>query len=147
MRVYLDNCCYNRPYDDQTSTTISLETQAKLKIQELIKNQKIELVTSYILAYENNANPFEIRRNTISEFINENETVFVSVNSAETVEARVKEIMSTGIKFKDACHVASAIFAGADYFISYFYRLQIVKYVTDDIKIMNPLDFIREMEE
>ena len=41
MRVYLDNCCYNRPYDDQTSTTISLETQAKLKIQELIKNQKI----------------------------------------------------------------------------------------------------------
>ena len=58
MRVYLDNCCYNRPYDDQTSTTISLETQAKLKIQELIKNQKIELVTSYMLAYENNANPF-----------------------------------------------------------------------------------------
>ena len=62
MRVYLDNCCYNRPYDDQTSTTISLETQAKLKIQELIKNQKIELVTSYMLAYENNANPFEIRK-------------------------------------------------------------------------------------
>ena len=145
MRVYLDNCCYNRPYDDQTSTTISLETQAKLKMQELIKNQKIELVTSYMLAYENNANPFEIRKTTISEFINENGTVFVSANSADTVEARAREIMSSGIKFKDACHAASAILAGADYFISTDYRL--LKYATDDIKIMNPLDFIREMEE
>lgn len=145
MRVYLDNCCYNRPYDDQTSTTISLETQAKLKIQELIKKQKIELATSYMLAYENNANPFEMRRTTISEFINENETVFVSVNSVEQVETKAKEIMNTGIKFKDACHVASAILAGADCFISTDYRL--LKYVTNDIKIMNPLDFIREMEE
>ena len=53
--------------------------------------------------------------------------------------------MSSGIKFKDACHVARAILAGADYFISTDYRL--LKYVTDDIKIMNPLNFIREMEE
>lgn len=30
MRVYLDNCCYNRPYDDQTQLRISLESQAKL---------------------------------------------------------------------------------------------------------------------
>ena len=22
MRIYLDNCCYNRPYDDQTQMTI-----------------------------------------------------------------------------------------------------------------------------
>ena len=98
-----------------------------------------------MLAYENNANPFEIRKTTISEFINENETVFVSANSADIVEARAREIMSSGIKFKDACHVASAILAGADYFISTDYRL--LKYATDDIKIMNPLDFIREMEE
>ena len=29
-RVYLDNCCYNRPYDDQSQVRISLESQAKL---------------------------------------------------------------------------------------------------------------------
>ena len=48
-----------------------------------------------MLAYENNANPFEMRKSTISEFINEYETVFVSANSAETVESKAKEIMST----------------------------------------------------
>lgn len=53
MRVYLDNCCYNRPYDDQSQLRISLETQAKLHIQDLIKEQQLELVTSYVLWYEN----------------------------------------------------------------------------------------------
>lgn len=30
MRVYLDNCSFNRPFDDQTQIKISLETEAKL---------------------------------------------------------------------------------------------------------------------
>ena len=53
MRVYLDNCCYNRPYDDQSQLTISLETQAKLQIQKMIKNDELELVSSYMLRKEN----------------------------------------------------------------------------------------------
>ena len=28
MLIYLDNCCYNRPYDDQSYMRINLETQA-----------------------------------------------------------------------------------------------------------------------
>lgn len=38
MRIYLDNRCYNRPYDDQSQLRISLEAQAKLHIQEMIKD-------------------------------------------------------------------------------------------------------------
>ncbi len=53
MKIYLDNCCFNRPYDDQAQIRISLETQAKLYIQELVKNKKLDLVTSYVLWYEN----------------------------------------------------------------------------------------------
>ena len=36
MRIYLDNCSYNRPYDDLSHLTVSLEAQAKLFIQEKI---------------------------------------------------------------------------------------------------------------
>ena len=32
-RIYLDNCCFNRPYDDQTQLNIYLETQAKLHVK------------------------------------------------------------------------------------------------------------------
>ena len=56
MRIYLDNCCYNRPYDDQSQIRIHLETEAKLYIQELIKSGKLELVTSFMLSYENEKN-------------------------------------------------------------------------------------------
>jgi predicted nucleic acid-binding protein len=28
-RIYLDNCCFNRPYDDQAYLTIRLESEAK----------------------------------------------------------------------------------------------------------------------
>ena len=45
MRIYLDNCSYNRPYDNQLQMRIYLETQAKLYIQELIKQKKLKLVT------------------------------------------------------------------------------------------------------
>lgn len=42
MKIYLDNCCFNRPYDDQTQIRISLETQAKLYVQDLVKNKKLD---------------------------------------------------------------------------------------------------------
>jgi len=33
MRIYLDNCSFNRPFDDQTQLRIRLETEAKQLIQ------------------------------------------------------------------------------------------------------------------
>ena len=56
MRIYLDNCSYNRPYDDQSQICIYLETQAKLHIQDMIRKGDLELVTSYVLDYENDRN-------------------------------------------------------------------------------------------
>lgn len=70
MRIYLDMCCYNRPYDDQSQLKITMETQSKLYIQTLIKEKKLNLITSYMLRYECSNNPFEMRRNTIFDFIN-----------------------------------------------------------------------------
>ncbi len=31
MRIYLDNYCFNRPFDDQSQIRINLEAEAKLK--------------------------------------------------------------------------------------------------------------------
>jgi len=63
--VYLDNCCFNRPYDDQSYLSVNLETEAKLAIQELINDNKLNLAWSFILDFENNANPDEIIRDEI----------------------------------------------------------------------------------
>ncbi len=58
MKVYLDNCCYNRPYDDQRNLPNSLEAQAKLHIQMLIKEKKVQQASSFVLEYENSCNPY-----------------------------------------------------------------------------------------
>ncbi len=62
MRVYLDNCCFNRPFDDQTSLRIRIETAAKLYIQDMVRTDALELAWSYVLDYENDANPFRETR-------------------------------------------------------------------------------------
>lgn len=144
MRVYLDNCCYNRPYDDQSQLRISLESQAKVEVQNEIKGGKIELATSYMGFYENNENPYEIRRMNIRDFQDRYVTIHVSENMDDKVNEKAREIENTGVKYKDACHVACAILSKCDYFLTTDDRL--LKYQCDEVSLMNPVDFIKLLE-
>ena len=45
--VYLDNCCFNRPFDELSQLLVRLKTETVLFIQDEIKNGNIELVLSY----------------------------------------------------------------------------------------------------
>ena len=58
IKVYLDICCFNRPYDDQTQMRIQFETAAKLIIQSLIVEKQMDFAWSYVLEFENARNPF-----------------------------------------------------------------------------------------
>ena len=57
MRVYLDNCCYNRPFDVQTQTAIKIESDAKLLIQGLMRTGVLEYAWSFMLRMEVSRNP------------------------------------------------------------------------------------------
>lgn len=52
-RIYLDNCVYNRPFDDQSQRRIFLETMAFIILLELVENGEIETINSDALVYEN----------------------------------------------------------------------------------------------
>ena len=143
--IYLDNCCYNRPYDDQSQIRIHLETEAKLYIQELIKDHKLELVTSFVLNYENDKNRVLHRKQAISEFMYSNAAYYVSGAKNDSLEDIAKSIMDTGVKEKDAYHVACAIMAKADFFITTDDRL--LKYQSAEVTIVTPGEFIRRLGE
>ena len=145
MKIYLDMCCFNRPYDDQSQLKIALEAQAKLSIQNSIKDGSVILVGSYILDYENSRNPFEMRRQAISQFIQQNTSFYVSSENDNLISNLASEIMKSGVKEKDAYHVASAIYAECDYFISTDNRL--LKYKSDKIKIVSPVEYITNKED
>ena len=144
MRVYLDNCSYNRPYDDQSQMRIYLETQAKLHIQDMIRQEKIELVTSYILDFENSNNRSIQKKQTIEKFMKEYAALYVSNKKENDITRIANAIMRTGIKEKDAYHVACAVIAECNYFVTTDDRL--LKYQSEKIELVTPGEFIRRME-
>jgi predicted nucleic acid-binding protein len=143
MRLYLDNCCFNRPFDDQSQTRVRIEAEAKLEIQQRVKDKKVELAWSYVLDYENQANPFEERRNAVATW---KKAAIVDVEETEAILQQARQIADRGVPAKDALHIASAMAAGCDFFLT-----------TDDlivkrmqgypgIAVMNPTQFIVEVQ-
>ena len=59
MKVYLDLCVYNRPFDYQGQTRIALESNAFIYVLEEIEGGSYDLVVSEALMYENSKNPDE----------------------------------------------------------------------------------------
>jgi len=137
--IYLDNCCFNRPYDDQTQPKVAIETLAKLHIQELVHKRELDIVWSYILKFENSRNIFEAKRAAIERW-EQISTRFVKKSDA--VIALAREIAATGIKPADSLHIACAITAQCDYMITVDNR--VLKYRDSRIIICNPVDFINE---
>ena len=142
MRVYLDNCCFNRPFDDQGPTRIRLEAEAKLCIQEHIRSGRLELAWSYILDFENAANPFEERRTTITGW---RQHAMIDVEETPTILQQAETLVGLGLAAKDALHVSCAIAGGCTYFVT-----------TDDdilkrgnrvqgITVLDPVSLVRGM--
>lgn len=141
-RVYLDNCCFNRPFDDQTSIVIRLETDAKLYIQELIRTEKIGLIWSFVLDYENNFNPFE----EIKESVTKWKTVaVVDCDLDDGIKEKAVQLMEKGLRQKDAAHIACAICAKADYFLTT--DKKILNKAIEEVRLVNPIDFVRIYRE
>jgi len=142
MRVYLDNCVFNRPFDDQNQIRIRIESEAKLYIQDTIKNKNIELVWSYILEFENSQNPHGERRVAIYKW-KAISSIFIIVNSS-ILEAANKLVL-IGVKPKDALHVACAIEGKSNYFITTDDRLNTKLNSVGIIQSLNPVDYIKEL--
>ena len=139
LKIYLDNCCYNRPFDDLTQEKVKNEAEAKMFIQSLIKYKSLSLCSSFMSLYEINENPFEKNKEHILQFVNEHSSFYIDESNKNEVISISNEIMTTGIKYKDSVHLACSIIAGCDYFITTDKR--VLNYKTDNIKILNPVEF------
>ena len=137
-RIYLDNCCFNRPYDDQTNLNVHLEAQAKIFIQNEIINKTFELVWSFMMDYEISNNPFFDRK---IAFLNWKDIAVVDIEPIEKILIKGKELNHINIGQKDALHIACAIEGECEFFLTTDRR--ILNKNISEIKIINPLDFIR----
>jgi predicted nucleic acid-binding protein len=138
LRLYLDTCCFNRPYDDQLQLKIRLETEAKVYVQQKILDGVYDLAWSYVMDYENGLNPFSERRNRISLW-KDIAKLFCSEEEIILIEA--EKLQSLGVKVLDSLHVACAAFIGCDYFLTTDMRL--FKKPITLIQVIDPVEFIR----
>ncbi|MDR0221742.1 MAG: hypothetical protein LBI54_10120, partial [Lachnospiraceae bacterium] len=123
LKIYLDTCCYARPFDDLSQETIKAEADAKMQIQSLIINESLALYSSYMLFYEINEIPFTSNRQHILDFVTTYASHYISENCLDKIEPLSIEIRGTGVRKKDSIHLACGIIADCDYFITTDKRL------------------------
>lgn len=142
MKIYLDNCCFNRPFDDQSHLRIKLESEAKLKIQEEIRDGNIKLTWSYILDYENSRNPFQERKMRIGRWKN---YAVEDIHESENLIKISHSLNKIGIHKIDSLHIAGAIISKCEYFLTTDDNILKRQSKIDEIKIADPIAFIKEV--
>lgn len=144
INLYLDNCCFNRPYDDQSQLIIKLETEAKIAIQESIKKGLYLLHWSYILDFENSNNPFIERKTEIQKW---KELSVSDIEETDAILEKMNKLCTFGFKSMDSLHISCAIEQNCNYFLTVDKGiLKKAKYI-NGIEVLSPIEFIIEMEE
>lgn len=138
MRLYMDLCVYNRPFDSQKQERISLETSIFVYILEMVERN----VYSEALVYENSKNPDIQRMIRVSSYFGlARESTKVSNSDLK----RIKFIKRLGFSGIDALHVTLAKKSNADFFITCDDNIvNLYKRQRDSIKvnIVNLVEFI-----
>jgi len=101
MQIYRDNCCFNRPFDDQSPLSVRLETESVLFIQQSIKDTKIELVWSSILDFEIKKSSCENRQEATNEF---RKLACSVVDVTPDIEHEARQLQSQGLAVIDSLH-------------------------------------------
>lgn len=146
LKIYLDNCCYNRLFDDRSNIKNYLEREAILIIMQKVYEGEDEIIGSDILE-------IEMAKIANSEKRGNVEGVYRSLildsnrkKLNEGIENRAKEIMKiTNIKAFDSLHLASAE-AGADILLTTDIKfLRMCKKISCQVDVKNPIEYVMEV--
>lgn len=142
--LYLDACCLNRPFDDQTQVRIRLEAEAILLILFQIYSYGWEWIGSEVLSYEIDQTPDQNRRLRVKSLMT---NITRRVPLEPTTVTRAEEVQQLGFRTYDALHVASAERGGADVLMTTddrFVRSASRNAGRLDVRVSNPLTWIAE---
>ena len=145
MRIYLDVCSLNRPFDDQMQDRIHLESEAVLTILKYIEKKQWSMINSDAILYEVNKIPDPERRIKVQLTLS-NADDYVPIN--EPILERAKQIQQLGVQSYDALHIACAEATPADIFLTTDDKLlkRIRRFKGKvKVKVDNPLNWIKEV--
>ncbi len=146
MKIYLDNCCIQRPLEDRSQLRIAVEGEIILNILSLIEAGKIGLLSSEISSYEAEKISNTFRREFTLKVLSER-SEFIRLN--DEIEHRSRVFTEFGIKPIDALHLASAEVLEADFFCTCDDKfLKKTKGIDDlGVRAVSILELLQEMEK
>ncbi|KYC39039.1 PIN domain-containing protein [Scytonema hofmannii PCC 7110] len=109
--IYLDVCCFNRPFDDQAQERIRLESEAVAAILTGCQRGEWQLLGSEAIDIELKGASDAERKKQIQLWI---ASAKAKILIAEQIETRGLELIEIGFKDFDALHIACAEAGKAD---------------------------------
>jgi predicted nucleic acid-binding protein len=143
MKVYLDVCCLCRPFDDQTSHRIRVETEAVIAILKRCMTDW-ELIGSEVIEFEIAEIADEERMKNVDSLL-QFARVRVVIDKKHVARARI--FHRWGLDTFDALHLACAEQAGAPFLTVDDSVIKIIKKHGDQITIAvkNPVQWFMEV--
>jgi predicted nucleic acid-binding protein len=145
MKIYLDVCCLNRPFDDQTQDRIHLEAEAILSILNHSRTAGWSVIGSDAIDYEISKMPDNDKRLMV-QILSSLHDAHVRVDAG--VEKRALELKIAGLKPLDALHVACAEKAKVEILLTTDDNLlhkALKNKRTLKVKVENPLRWVMEV--
>ncbi|MDO9302993.1 MAG: PIN domain-containing protein [Anaerolineales bacterium] len=115
MKIYLDACCLNRPFDDQRQPRVHLESEAILLILQKLHQREWEWIGSEVLFYELAQTNDAERRERLLLLARQAHKV---IETTEKILMQAEKLESSGFDGYDAIHLASAEQGKVDVFLT-----------------------------
>jgi predicted nucleic acid-binding protein len=144
-RIYLDVCCLNRPFDQQSQARIRLETEAILEIINYCQAGTWTLITSNVLDAEISQTPNKERIKNVKKILS---IAKIKVLSGDWLQPRASQLQKLGFASYDAAHLASAERASSDIFLTTDDRLVRKSHAFAQllqVKVNNPLQWFAQI--
>lgn len=143
MKIYFDNCCLNRPYDDLSDNTARMECEAVLSIIDICDTGRWSFFSSDVLLDEILSMTNMDKREKVLLLYN---STAEHIDLTDEIVSRAKFLEGFNIKSYDALHLASAEAGGADVFLTTDRRLISVALRSDiGMTVKNPLVWLSEV--
>lgn len=145
LKIYLDNCCYNRLFDDRSYSQIYYDRNSILLILELAEKSAISIIGSQMLVRELNDITDSFRLETLQ--IIYQSLCSQEVHIDEKILDRAEQIRhASNIKYKDSIHLACAEAAHADVLLTTDKKfLNNCRRIETFTEVMNPNEWLMEV--
>ena len=145
MKIYLDVCCLNRPFDDQAEDRIRIESESVLTILSHCLSKKWHAIGSEVVDIEVSITPDSERKQRVSILTN---VARSKITIDEKIENRAIELENLGFKPFDALHIACAEKGRVDVLLTTddgFLRMASRNDKALKVPVKNPVNWLMEI--